>query len=162
MTTLLVLRHGRARRGSPTGADRDRPLDERGRGQAARVGRWLAEEGLVPDRVLASGAERAAATARLAAGAGGFEDRVVLLDELYGADVASWLERLRSCDDRWRRVLAVGHNPGLEALVGYLSDRDVRLSTGSLVRIDFPLEGWEHLGRGAGRLTATWRPEEKL
>jgi len=112
----------------------------------------------VPDRVLASSAERAAATARLAAEAGGFAGRVDLVDDLYGADADEWLERLRACDDRWRRVLAVGHNPGLEELVGVLSDRGVRLGTGTLVRLDLVPERWEHLGRGTGRLVSAWRP----
>lgn len=158
MTTLLVLRHARARRASPTGSDRDRPLDERGRGDAAAVGRRLAEEGLVPDLVLASSAERAADTARLAAEAGRFPDRVELLDELYDSDAHAVVELLRRRGPGHDRVLLVGHQPTLGELVELLSDRRAPLAPGALATVDLPPEDWEHLGRGVGRIVAVWGP----
>lgn len=160
MKTLLILRHANARRRSPTGEDLDRPLDERGRRDAPRIGRLIAERELVPDLVLASPAKRAAATARLAAEAGGFEDRIRFSDELYGAGADDCLALLRRVGPSERRVLVVGHNPTLEELVGLLTDRDARLPTGGLVRIDVELEEWRHLARGAGRLARSWRPQE--
>lgn len=158
MTTLLVLRHARARRASPTGGDRDRPLDERGRADAAAVGRRLAEEGLVPDLVLASSAVRAADTARLAAEAGGFPGRVELLDELYDSDARSVVELLRRRGPGHLRVLLVGHQPTLGELVELLADLRAPLAPGALAKVELPLGEWERLGRAVGRLTDVWRP----
>ena len=76
MKTLLVYRHAHARRATPEMDDHDRPLSERGERDARAMGRRLRGEGLVPDLAVASTAVRARETARLAAEAGGFADRV--------------------------------------------------------------------------------------
>ena len=56
---LLLIRHARAA-GGPV--DRERPLSAEGVRQAAALGAWLAQAGLVPDRVLVSPARRAVQT----------------------------------------------------------------------------------------------------
>ena len=61
--TLLLLRHGKS--DSPAGvADFDRPLKQRGRQASAQIGRWRIDNGLIPDFMLSSPANRAIATAR--------------------------------------------------------------------------------------------------
>jgi hypothetical protein len=54
MHTLVLLRHAKAERPDRYPQDVDRPLSSRGRADAAAAGRWLADAGLVPDRVLCS------------------------------------------------------------------------------------------------------------
>ncbi len=159
MKTLLVLRHAHARRASPAGRDHGRPLDERGRRDAERVGRRLVEDGLVPDLVLASTAVRAADTARRAAEAGGFGDRISLLDELYETDADGVVALLRASAPGHDRVLVVGHQPTLGELVALVAEREAGLATATLARIRFELDDWAHLGRGTGRLEEVWRPE---
>ena len=63
---LLLLRHAHA--GDPAkwaGDDDLRPLSERGRGQARRLGRLLASTGEAPDLLIASPRTRALETAEL-------------------------------------------------------------------------------------------------
>ena len=65
--SLLLLRH--AKSAWPDGvADLERPLARRGERAAELVGRFLADHGLVPDRVVSSPARRAAETAERVAG----------------------------------------------------------------------------------------------
>jgi phosphohistidine phosphatase len=72
---LLLLRH--AKSDWETGAldDFDRPLAKRGRKEAPGVGEWLLREGLVPDLVISSPAERAKETASLVCDAMDFKKR---------------------------------------------------------------------------------------
>ncbi len=125
MPTLLLFRHAKSAWGDPGLSDHDRPLAPRGLRDAPRMGRWLAREGLVPDRTVSSTAVRARRTARLALEAAGAPPESLTVDgRLYGATpwgilaVASEAARRSGC----RRLMVVGHNPGLEDLVRGVRD----------------------------------------
>ena len=64
MKTLLVLRHAKSSWKNSQMSDHERPLNKRGRRDAPRMGRLLGEEGLVPDLIVSSTAERALETAQ--------------------------------------------------------------------------------------------------
>ena len=72
MPELLLMRHAKSDWGSGDEDDRARPLAERGRKAARRLGRFLTAAGQVPALVLSSPAVRALETARLAVAAGGW------------------------------------------------------------------------------------------
>ena len=59
MKTLLILRHAKSNWNYPDLSDYDRPLNARGKQDAARMGEHLREQGLIPDRILTSSAKRA-------------------------------------------------------------------------------------------------------
>lgn len=118
---LLVLRHAKSSHGAGAASDFERPLAPRGRRDAARVGRWLAARGLVPDRAVASPALRTRQTLELALEAlGGPACEVEWEERLYEADLATLLGVIEA-HGAARRLLLVGHNPGLEALVAHLA-----------------------------------------
>ncbi|HZI98950.1 MAG TPA: histidine phosphatase family protein, partial [Actinomycetales bacterium] len=58
---LLLIRHAKAAP-DDDGGDHGRGLTARGRRDAAAIGRWLADNDLVPDLVLCSDARRARET----------------------------------------------------------------------------------------------------
>ena len=58
MRELLLLRHAKSSWDDRSLADRDRPLAPRGERAAPAMARWMAGEGLLPDRVLCSPAVR--------------------------------------------------------------------------------------------------------
>jgi phosphohistidine phosphatase len=64
MRTLLLMRHAKSSWKDESLADDERPLNKRGQQAAARMGRFLAENDLVPDTVICSTAKRARQTAR--------------------------------------------------------------------------------------------------
>ncbi|MCX4986029.1 histidine phosphatase family protein [Streptomyces sp. NBC_00572] len=113
---LLVLRH--AKSAWPEGvADRDRPLGPRGLRDAPAAGRFLAENGGLPDLVLCSPARRARHTWELAAAE--LDSPVPTRHDarLYGADGPELLDVLHGVPDEVATLLLVGHNPGLEDLI---------------------------------------------
>ena len=119
MKRLAVLRHAKAERDSASGADFDRPLAERGRDDARRLGRELARRGLRFDLVLASPAARVRETVEgLGATDIRFEPRI------YEAGLTTLLDLLRAVPEACQSVLLVGHNPGVQELLLDLTDRD--------------------------------------
>lgn len=112
---LIVLRH--AKSDWPEGvADPERPLADRGRLDAPRAGRWLEEEGLLPDRVICSPARRTRETLALVSGVWSFAPPVEYDSRVYAAGIASLLAVVRGAPPSARSVMLVGHNPGMQGL----------------------------------------------
>lgn len=137
---LLLLRHGKAKKSTAL-PDRERPLKQRGKRHAQRLGAWLQEQGIVPDLILCSPAERARTTAEKCIKAMGLPVTTIALDEtLYRAEPDGLLT-LALQQPPQKRVMLVGHNPALEGLVRQLIPvaqwprQPLLLPPGTLVRI---------------------------
>jgi phosphohistidine phosphatase len=138
---LYLLRHAHA--GDPAkwkGDDAERPLSDKGRGQAERLAAFLAEQGLKPGALLTSPRVRAVETAQIVGDAIGVKPHI---DERLG--MALDLARLNEVidDAGSRRVMLVGHDPDFSDLAASLSGAHyLPLRKGALVRIDvsLPLE----------------------
>ncbi len=160
MKTLLVLRHAKSSWDDPGLRDHDRPLNPRGARDAPRMGKLIVEEDLVPDRILSSTAVRALSTAELAASE---FDRGVEIEstrDLYLASPHTYLEVLAELAGDAERVMVVGHNPGITALVTLLSGVCEEMPTAALAAIELDIERWEELNEvGRGRLLGFWRPK---
>lgn len=155
---LLVLRHGKSDWSKPV-SDVERPLKKRGKLAAQRVGAWLAEQDRVPDRILASPAERARATAEKCAKAMGLTQADVVIEpSLLDAGSEALAAAVSRCPEAVTRLMVVGHNPGLEAFLDWLlpepppvPDDGKLLPTAALAH--FSLDGeWSTLDVGAARL----------
>ena len=137
MKTLLILRHAKSSWADPGMADHDRPLNARGKRDAPRMGRLIAEQGLHPDIIVSSTAKRARSTAKRVIEAGGLTCPKCLLDELYLAAPETYINTLRQLDDTSQRVLAVGHNslevwrPAVHAVYNPPPTRHARHSGGA-------------------------------
>ncbi|WP_375176944.1 histidine phosphatase family protein [Marinobacter mobilis] len=155
---LLLLRHGKSDWRKPV-ADYDRPLRKRGWQGAKQIGVWLEQQGLVPDYVLSSPAERTQATAEKCVRILGRKGSWVHTDkQLYLADASTILNALQRIPGEYQRVLLVGHNPGLEDLVRQLATQppttpeDGKLiPTATLAHFCIPGD-WHHLSWGQGEL----------
>jgi phosphohistidine phosphatase len=162
MRELLILRHGKAE-AAVAGDDLGRPLKDRGKRGAQRIGVWLAGQGLVPDHLVASPALRAKETAAKCAKAMEIDARSLRTDErIYQAPLADLIRVLAACPDFAQRVLLVGHNPGLKQLLNYLVDASQRLSslpTASLARLRLS-DDWSDLSAGQGELVDRVHPSD--
>lgn len=114
---LVLIRHARAAGGA---VDVDRPLTADGAEQAAAIGPWLEQAGLVPDRVLVSPARRAAQT--WAAAAPAAAARPTIEPRIYDNTVDALLAAIRAAPDDVATLALVGHNPSIGELARALGD----------------------------------------
>lgn len=138
---LCLLRHAHAGDATRWLDDDDlRPLTEKGRGQADRVGRLLVATGYVPDAILASPLVRAHGTAEIVAAHVG---AAVATDARLGGplDLAT-LDRILMDAGNPRRPLLVGHDPDFSEIVSTLVGAPVHMRKATLARVDVerPLE----------------------
>lgn len=159
MLELLLLRHAKSAWDDPGLADRERPLNGRGRRAAALMGRFLSEAGLLPDRALLSAAARTRETfKRLRKEWTGPPPPAETLEDLYLAPPSAILACIRRHGGEARRLLVLGHNPGLERLGVRLaaagSDEAAlaalaeKFPTGGLAWFQFAADRWTDIGEG--------------
>ena len=156
MKTLLIMRHADPHVSAPDGTDFARALTTLGEAQAAAQGHFLAEGGLMPERILASAAVRANDTAHLVAAAARAAPPVEARQELYNAPGDTLLEQVRELSDEVGRLLLVAHMPGVGELASLLVtehvDLNVKLSPATLVQIVVDTERWRDVDYGTGVL----------
>lgn len=161
MRTLLLLRHAKSSWKKQRQADHDRPLNQRGKRDAPRMGRLLSDERLVPDRIVSSTAKRARTTALKVADECGYGHAIEVNGDLYLAAPKTQLAVLRDLYYDEPCVMLIGHNPGLESLLYLLTGEDERLPTAALAQISLDIESWADLRENAGgMLVNLWRPKE--
>jgi phosphohistidine phosphatase len=159
---LLLLRHAK----SDWPVDMDdfsRPLKKRGRRAAKQVGRWLSTQHLIPDTILSSPATRALETAQRVCRQLHIDESSIICDRrIYEADAQTLLAVLKNLRHE-RRVLLVGHNPGLEELLLFLVPHSIPLSpngkclpTAALAQLAFESE-WAELANA--KLVKLVRPD---
>jgi phosphohistidine phosphatase len=141
--------------------DRPRALIERGRRDAARIGAYMAAEGLVPDRALISPSVRTQETWKFAAPAFRSLVELITIERLYDATLETIADVIKETPSQIHSLVVVGHNPGLHDLSLTLTasgnaDAHKRLKqklpTAGLVIIDFAFDDWSELGEQSGRL----------
>ncbi len=150
LKTLLILRHAKAKRNGWD--DYERPLSQRGKRDAPRIGQLVEQMGLIPDLVVSSGAKRAVQTARRVAKAAGYAGEVMLTEALYFSGVDTHLDVLRRLPDNAEVVMLVGHNPTFEELVKALTGQDVSLPTATLAQVELEIESWTEIDEMTGVL----------
>ena len=116
---LLLIRHARAA-GGPV--DSERQLTEEGMQQAAAIGSWLVQAGLVPDRVLVSPARRAVQTWEQASAALVSGLRPIVDARIHVNTVDALLAAIREIPEDALTGAVVGHNPSVGELAGVLDD----------------------------------------
>ena len=161
MKTLLVLRHAKSSWDDSGLKDHDRPLNPRGVHDAPRMGKLIVSEDLVPEAIISSTAARALATAELAAGVMPDAPEIETTRDLYMASPHTYLDVIADYGHGTNRLMVVGHNPGITALVTRLTGRLEEMPTAALAVIELDIEDWDEIqGVKRGRLVGFWRPKE--
>ena len=120
--TLLLIRHAKSSWKDASLADRDRPLNKRGKRDAPEMGRRIAARNLIPDLVVCSPATRALVTARTISNEIGYSrDEIVIDEELYGAAPQDLFDMVSLFDEQHQTAIVVGHNPTLTEVANHFS-----------------------------------------
>ena len=159
---LVLIRHAKATQG---GIDADRPLAERGVADAVAIGRWLAEQSLLPDRVVVSPARRASQTWQLACAELGAElgaaAEPVVDERVYDNTLGDLLRIVRESPPSVHTLALIGHNPSIAELASVLDDRHGESAARQEFAQKYPTSGiavfelgieWELVDFGTGTL----------
>lgn len=140
--------------------DFDRPLSPTGLQEAAQMAALLRGQGVQPDLLVSSPANRAHSTALFFAKA--FEvpaADIALRAEIYDAEPEDLFGLIGGLPEAVRTVCVFGHNPGLSELACFLApERMESLPTCGVVRIDSAALGWGEVQPGNCRLVGNWNP----
>jgi len=148
MKTLFLVRHAKSSWADAALPDKDRPLDSRGARDAAKMGKRLAKRDARPDVLLSSPAKRALATAQAIAKAIGFGLKDIMVDpRLYPGEDEELLDLIHELDGKLKRVMLIGHNPGLTELANRLSSEITHMPTCAIAELRFDTKSWANVGR---------------
>lgn len=133
--SIIIMRHAKSDWNTQSLSDFDRPLNKRGTKDAPRMAQWMANQKLKPDLLICSPAQRARQTATEVIKHSKLDDASVVFDKrMYLASVNTLLSIIREVDDRYRTIMLIGHNPGLENLAIQLTHDELPLqANGSLM-----------------------------
>ena len=165
--SLHIMRHGKSDWNISSCSDFERPLAKRGQKAVKRMGQWLMQQGLIPDHIISSPANRAQQTAIGICRAIKISETTINWEpKVYGAEMETLLDVIAACPSEKQRVMLIGHNPGLEMLVRYLAGETLETSnnnnpmpTAALASLNMP-NNWKGLDAGAGHLISIIRPRE--
>jgi phosphohistidine phosphatase len=136
--TLVLMRHAKSDYPEET-PDHERPLADRGRRDAPRMGAWLRDSGYLPDLVLCSTAERTRQTWDLVAAELPATPAVTYEPRLYGVSTFGMLMLVREVPEGAATAMLVGHNPATGELAAALADdQATRFPTASIAVLRLP------------------------
>lgn len=161
MKTLCLMRHAKSSWDTEGVQDHDRPLNDRGQRAAPAMGQLLVEKSLVPELIVSSTALRARETALAVAAACAWKPDLRLTRSLYMAEPDDILQVVAQLTDDVKRVLVVGHNPGMEDLVSDLSFMRNSMPTAAVAKFELSVTSWSQPIDGkVAKLVDVWRPRE--
>lgn len=160
MKTLLVLRHAKSDWNNPNMSDFDRPLNGRGLRAALQMGAFVKENNLLPELIVSSPAIRAKETAELLKDAAQIATELQFDSQIYEARVNNLIDVISKTPAICEVLLLVGHNPGLENLVEYLTGEAREMPTAALAEIALEINHWSTIKAGQGSLKNLYKPKE--
>ncbi|PIE10122.1 MAG: phosphoglycerate mutase [Rhodobacterales bacterium] len=158
---LILIRHAKSSWDDLNQDDHDRPLNDRGRRAAPRIGQWLADHDHRPELVLCSSAARTQETfARMKDALGG--PRLELRPDLYHAAPAHMLDLLhgQTADS----IALIAHNPGIgdlaQRLAAELPEHPRFLDYPTAATTVFEIDSWADIAPHTARVIGFVTPRD--
>ena len=154
MKKLILIRHAKSDWHSDARSDFERPLNDRGKQAAPLIGSRLAKRNCRPDVLISSPAKRASSTAKRIAREIDYPAETIVYDnEIYEACLNTLLRLVNNLDDRYTRVMLIGHNPGFSELgEWFTSAAPDWLPTCGLLELELPVDSWAEIFEGCATL----------
>jgi len=151
---LYLVRHAKSSWKDQSLADRDRPLNKRGERASPDMGQRMAAQGHKPDLIISSPANRAISTARNIARELGIEEfDIITEDDLYFSGAGGMLRVLERLNNRYNKVMMVGHNPTITHVMNILGNTNIwNMPTCAIAVIGFDITFWADLNEAEGEL----------
>ncbi len=162
MKHLYLLRHAKSSWDSPRLADFDRPLNDRGLRAAPFIGEWMRDHAILPELWISSPAVRARQTAELVREAAGSEEPLEYEELVYEASPRTLLSVISRIPNSIGSAILVGHNPGMEGFVRFLTGQLEPMPTAALACLLLEVDAWNTIEGQCGQVEKVVRPKEEM
>ncbi|HEV2835292.1 MAG TPA: histidine phosphatase family protein [Pyrinomonadaceae bacterium] len=152
MRTLYLLRHAKSSWKDASLADFDRPLKGRGREAAEMMGRFLATKKTGISALISSPSVRTRQTVEILLRHALLAVEPEFDRRIYEASLSALVQVAREIPTDVQAAMLVGHNPGMEELLAFLTHENMHMPTCALAKIGIDGANWSEIGRGAGKL----------
>lgn len=126
------------------------------------MGEVMNARSYTPSIIVTSPAMRAITTAALLKEAASFSSDLLLDHRIYEASPSTLRTVVSELDDTNDSALVVGHNPGMEGFIRYLTGVLEPMPTAALAVIELGIVSWEQIDSGTGTLVEVIRPKDEL
>src|SRR6185369_4764314 len=152
MRILYLLRHAKSSWADATLRDFDRPLKKRGREAAERIGQRIGAENLSNPLVICSPAVRTRETAEIVLMTANLQVEPRFDERIYEASLRELVQIVTEIPDDKEVAIMIGHNPGFEELLSFLTGEHRGMPTCALAKIRFEDVNWNEVRAGEGSL----------
>jgi len=161
MKHLYLVRHAKSSWAHPGLDDFDRPLNRRGTADAPGMGKYLAEQGILPQIIVTSPARRARTTAISLATSMQVPLSSMVEDErIYAASTPTLISVIQSWDNTWEHVMMAGHNPGIADMATVLTGEVTgHVPTCTVMGLALDVVSWSDVAPGCGTLQLKITPK---
>lgn len=160
MKTIYLLRHAKSSWKDESLSDIERPLNGRGQKASETMGAFLKREKVMVDLVLSSSAVRARQTTDRLLAAANISTDVRFDERIYEAEVQRLLEIVKQIENTKKSVLLVGHNPGFEEFLEWLTGTFDTMPTATLAKVVLKTSSWSGVREKAGTLEWIVKPRQ--
>lgn len=140
--------------------DFDRPLKKRGREAAERTGQRMSLETLRHPLVICSPAVRTRETAAVVLANANLPVEPRFDEGIYEASLRELVQIVTEIADDNEVAILIGHNPGVEELLSFLTGQHLRMPACALAKIRFGDVSWNEVRAGEGSLEWFIAPKE--
>ena len=149
MKELVILRHAKSNRTYMVN-DINRPLSQSGIERIQRKSNKKGDFFINAEVIISSPAIRALHTAIIVIRELEISMEKLIIDEqLYTFSGFSIIDYVYALDERWSKVVLVGHNPAFTEVINHFSDVSInQLRTSGFAKISFKEDQWSNLFKG--------------
>jgi len=161
---LIVMRHAKSSWKSDAPDDHSRPLNKRGRRDAPIVGARLQEIGWAPEIIFSSDSARTKQTLELMLKHFDPAPAIEHRSTLYQGGIHEIRETVATAGRDVATVLVLGHNPGWQHAVTWLSGEDIEMTTANAALLECSGDTWRETlhAQGGWHLVDVIRPKALL
>ena len=160
--TLILVRHAKSSWKDKNLNDIKRPLNKRGKRDAPKMGKYLAERKILPEAIFSSPGLRALTTARLISVEIGMKPSEIKVgDNIYTFNSKDLLKAIKSLKDKFDKVMVVGHNPAITDAINYLSGSQIdNVPTCGVAVLKFQVDSWKKIYKNKASLESFDYPKK--
>ncbi len=164
MKTLYLIRHAKSDWSVDHLSDIDRPLNERGYGDAHKMSLVLREKKIAPDLIISSSAIRAISTALIFCRNLNYDTKIIFINKtLYNTSSKEYLHCISKTDNKHQTVFLFGHNPTITNTANELTNvLTEEMPTCCVAGISSTVDTWEAFVKNTNILSYFDFPKKHL